>query len=262
MSIKAISWVWQNSKQKGGALLLELAIADFADDQGRAWPAIATLAVKARMTPRNVNLVIEKKLKPAGLIIKQNAGPHQTNLFQLPIHGGEKISALKDFQDEARFLEPLKPASANPSLNRHNKNKSSTNVLSGADAPPLYAVVKSSKKKIKPKPATIPPELRPAVSKIIGRLNELAGTVYETDSKIVQKGLVARLKAGKSELDCLAVVEDRWCDWENNSEMRQYFNPETLFRETNFDKYLNAARMNAAASNNSAEWRRRTFING
>jgi Conserved phage C-terminus (Phg_2220_C) len=26
-------------------------------------------------------------------------------------------------------------------------------------------------------------------------------------------------------------------------EMRQYFNPETLFRESKFDKYLNAARM-------------------
>ena len=31
--------------------------------------------------------------------------------------------------------------------------------------------------------------------------------------------------------------------------MRQYFNPETLFREANFEKYLNAARM---PSNNGA----------
>jgi hypothetical protein len=121
MSVRAISWVWQNSKQKGGALLLELAIADFADDNGRAWPAIETLAAKARMTTRNANYVIEKKLKPAGLTVKQNAGPYRTNLFQLPIHGGEKISPLKDFQDETHFPETLKPISPNPSLNRHRR---------------------------------------------------------------------------------------------------------------------------------------------
>src|SRR5262245_33961314 len=100
MSVKALSWVWQNSKQKGGALLLELAIADFANDDGEAWPAIKTLATKARMSARNANYLIEKKLKPAGLRVKKNAGPYRTNLFQLPIQKGEKISPLKSFQDE------------------------------------------------------------------------------------------------------------------------------------------------------------------
>lgn len=121
MSIKAISWGWQNSAQKGGALLVELAIADFADDEGRAWPAIETLAIKARMTPRNVNHIIERKLKPGGLKIIPGGGRHKTNVFKLPIPGN---FTLKSFQGNERnpetgFLKTLKPISPDPSLNRH-----------------------------------------------------------------------------------------------------------------------------------------------
>jgi hypothetical protein len=41
----------------------------------------------------------------------------------------------------------------------------------------------------------------------------------------------------------MAVVNGRWEEWPEKPEMRQYFDPETLFREVKFDKYLNAARM-------------------
>jgi hypothetical protein len=112
VSVKAISSVWQHSEQKSGALLVELAIADFADDQGRAWPAIETLAKKARMTSRNVNYIIEKKLKPAGLVIEKNAGPHRANLYRLCINvKGEADCTLKNFQDETHFPQTLKPIS-------------------------------------------------------------------------------------------------------------------------------------------------------
>jgi uncharacterized phage protein (TIGR02220 family) len=81
------------------------------------------------------------------------------------------------------------------------------------------------------------------VSGVIARMNELAGTAYEPDSKIVINGLVPRLTAGASEADCLAVVEDRWHRWHADPRMRQYFNPETIFREHNFEKYKNTVRM-------------------
>jgi uncharacterized phage protein (TIGR02220 family) len=74
-------------------------------------------------------------------------------------------------------------------------------------------------------------------------MNELAGTAYKPDSKIVIKGLVPRLTAGASEEDCIAVVEDRWQRWHTDQGMRQYFKPETLFREDNFEKYKNAVRI-------------------
>ena len=91
---------------------------------------------------------------------------------------------------------------------------------------------------------------------VIGKLNQLAGTAYHPDTKIVLQGLVPRLVAGATEAECLAVIEDRWREWGNDPKMRQHFNPETLFRESNFERYLNAAGMNTAATNrngNNAE---------
>jgi hypothetical protein len=40
MSIKVMSLVWEKSQAKGKELLLMLAIADFADDWGEAFPGI------------------------------------------------------------------------------------------------------------------------------------------------------------------------------------------------------------------------------
>jgi len=89
--------------------------------------------------------------------------------------------------------------------------------------------------------------LQPIVSRVVARINELAGTAYRFDSKIVMSGLMVRLEAGATEADCLAVVEDRWRDWCGNDEMRKHFNPETLFRESKFEKYVNQARMRGSS---------------
>jgi hypothetical protein len=58
MSIKIMSWVWDNSPYEGKALLIHLAMADFANDEGLLWPSQATLAKKSRSTDRHVRDVI------------------------------------------------------------------------------------------------------------------------------------------------------------------------------------------------------------
>lgn len=96
--------------------------------------------------------------------------------------------------------------------------------------------------------STIPTELKSTIERVIAMMNDLAGSQYEPDSKIVFTGLVSRLQGGKSEDDCICVVKDRWREWGSDPKMRQHFNPETLFREGKFDKYLNAARMKSASN--------------
>ena len=54
MSIKVMSQVWEHSQMKGSALLLLIAVADFADDEGYAFPSTETLAQKIRMSTRQV----------------------------------------------------------------------------------------------------------------------------------------------------------------------------------------------------------------
>jgi hypothetical protein len=53
MSSYVTSLVWRFSKSDGSTLLTALAIADFCDDDGRAYPAVGTLAKKARISKRS-----------------------------------------------------------------------------------------------------------------------------------------------------------------------------------------------------------------
>jgi hypothetical protein len=54
MSIRVISNVWEHSQHKGMALLILLAIADNAQDDGYCWPSIEHLAGKARVSSSSV----------------------------------------------------------------------------------------------------------------------------------------------------------------------------------------------------------------
>jgi uncharacterized phage protein (TIGR02220 family) len=97
----------------------------------------------------------------------------------------------------------------------------------------------------------IPPELHPTISRVIARINELGGTHYRDDSPGTLKTLIALLRAGATEAQCLAVVEHQWRKWGDNEEMREHFNPVTLFREQNFARYLaNAERANCSGTGN------------
>ena len=86
MSVRTMAKVWEISRQSGSDLLMLLAIADFADDNGNAYPAVTTLAEKCRMTQRNANLILANLKKSGELIVKQNEGPRGTNryLVRLP----------------------------------------------------------------------------------------------------------------------------------------------------------------------------------
>lgn len=58
MSIRVMSQVWEHSLAEGGELLVLLALADFADDDGYCWPSIARLAGKSRLSERQVKRVL------------------------------------------------------------------------------------------------------------------------------------------------------------------------------------------------------------
>lgn len=65
MSIEMVNYVWNTSKHSGSALLTLLAIADYAGDDGRAWPSIDTLCKKTRLSERQTIRIL-KKLEGSG----------------------------------------------------------------------------------------------------------------------------------------------------------------------------------------------------
>ena len=89
MSIKVISSVWKHSACRGGALHVLLAIADCADDAGRAYPGVTLLSKKARLSPRQTRRAI------ATLVQKNELrGPHRTNVYWVTIYQDDKMSGV------------------------------------------------------------------------------------------------------------------------------------------------------------------------
>ncbi len=95
MSIELTSAVWKHSRQKSGGLLVLLALADYANADGIAWPAVPTLARKARMSRRNLQRWLSTVERDGELRILRNQGRRGTNIYRIcvPTHCKEKGDA-------------------------------------------------------------------------------------------------------------------------------------------------------------------------
>jgi hypothetical protein len=79
--------VWEHSSQDGNALLLMLALADFADDHGVAFPSVERLAKKSRMSERNAHYVIKGLVEAGELSVERGAGGRKgTNRYQILVN--------------------------------------------------------------------------------------------------------------------------------------------------------------------------------
>lgn len=141
MSIRVMSRVWEKSTQKGSALLLLLAIADHAADDGYCWPGIPVLAKKIRMSERSVMRLVKQIEEDGELyVIRSNrnnryvvtVGMRQSNLdavarsrgFPLPEYPSDDLS--RDTGDEpgdthvtSEVTQSCHPNLHEPSMNHH-----------------------------------------------------------------------------------------------------------------------------------------------
>lgn len=85
MSVQAMSWVIEKSRQKGSNLLVLLMIANHADTAGvEAYPKVETLAAESRLSERAVRYILEKLVRSSELVIESNAGPYGCHRYSLP----------------------------------------------------------------------------------------------------------------------------------------------------------------------------------
>ena len=100
MSVVMLSRVWKQSKTRRNELLVMLALADFANDAGQAWPSVSTLAKKARLSERETHYVLRQLKHSRELKIERNKGPHGCNLYTLKITepGGASCAGVQSVQ--------------------------------------------------------------------------------------------------------------------------------------------------------------------
>lgn len=126
MSISVMSQCWAKSRHAGSELLLLLAIADFSDDIGRSYPAVGTLAVKCRMTRRNVQYILKALVQSGEVSIEPNKGPppkfpnrYQINLRQIGVQQVSRVQSTVA-RGAIQRTNGVQPISPKPSVNINN----------------------------------------------------------------------------------------------------------------------------------------------
>ena len=75
---------------------------------------------------------------------------------------------------------------------------------------------------------------------VIEHLNEVTGKSYDYRRDSSSKPVTARLNEGYTVEDCIKVIDVKASEW-LRTDMRQYLRPETLFRASKFESYLQQA---------------------
>lgn len=109
MSVKVISRVWECSSHGGNELLVLLALADWADDDGRhIYPSVPRIAAKCKLTERGVRYIL-RKLEASGELITsmqshRNKNRQMTNEYRIVLNqlrgancaGGNKLPGANE----------------------------------------------------------------------------------------------------------------------------------------------------------------------
>lgn len=82
MSIRVMQWVWDHSEAKHTDRLVLLAIADCASDDGtKAWPSVATMAQKCRISIRATQTAVRHLIRGGLIAVEDQTGPRGTNRY-------------------------------------------------------------------------------------------------------------------------------------------------------------------------------------
>jgi len=128
VSIKWIGHVWERSPYKGEKLLIHLALADFANDEGYCFPSQKTLAKKARCTDTYVRLVIKEMVK-SGFVEQVERGNGRGNSSAYVLKGVTTKEALVN--------EPLEKGGTTEA--ERSKLTTSLTIYKNRKEPSIYA---------------------------------------------------------------------------------------------------------------------------
>ena len=127
MSIRIMTWVWQHSPYSGERLLLHLALADFANDEGVCFPSHSTLAKKARCSNGWVSQTIKQMIADALIEIVEPAGQGRGKVGRYRLLKGDTECDLSE--PLGHTLTPVRSHSgvSDPYLLNHQETNTAIN---------------------------------------------------------------------------------------------------------------------------------------
>jgi len=135
MSIEVMTRVWRYSQQSGTALLVLLALADWADDYGYCYPGHVAIARKARTTERNVYLILNRLAEMGEIrVVRKGSGGKrkETSIYHVTVGMTEQeIVQSERLSPIARGVSPenFSPENFSPENFSPENSCSALNVL-------------------------------------------------------------------------------------------------------------------------------------
>jgi len=122
MSIKLQSKVWDEcTNVSGSKLLLLLALADFADDQGQCFPKIKTLADRIRTDERGTRKHM-KELRELGYIeVLESSGGRRSNTYKVHVNPVKTTLSKQPCQNNHGSNDTPNPVKNDRSPNIYNE---------------------------------------------------------------------------------------------------------------------------------------------
>lgn len=90
--------VFEHSTSKGGDRTVLLALAWFADDNGKCWPSVEKIATYTQMSRRGVQKCLRNLEESGEVICDRSAGRGNTNLYLIPT--SEKANTIRELRSE------------------------------------------------------------------------------------------------------------------------------------------------------------------
>jgi len=83
MAVKVMQRVWEHADIQGNDLLVLLALADWANDDGLCWPSIPRIATKARVSVRTAQYTIRRLVARGYVTLEPGGGRRHPNRYMV-----------------------------------------------------------------------------------------------------------------------------------------------------------------------------------
>lgn len=127
-----MSQVWDSGPTDRGELLVLLALADFANDDGECWPSLKTVGERARMTERGVRKILRRLEDTGWLKTVTGGGRGGANRY---------VVCTRNPEPETRNAVPPEPETRNRSAKTRNGSAETRN---GGSAKPSRTIKEPS----------------------------------------------------------------------------------------------------------------------
>lgn len=227
MSIKIMSWLWENSPHKGSELLLLLAIADSANDDGVAWPGLAKLSKKTRLGRRYVIDLVDQ-LEKAGAIKVERRRQGELNLsnIYMVVVPNSPVVNLSSLGSEPQTTTPNEPQATrvvvpnSPESSLNHKSEPSKKQTAAPDFTDEILVTWKElfPEKPQPKSATIREKLKARMKNADFVENWRAALKRAADTGCLHKESWFNLAFFLRNDESFQKVLDGWMDWKDGGE--------------------------------------------